>query len=367
VDDRRGGRDASGRVATRNTAQREAPTMMDVARATGVSQSTVSRVLSGAPTPIPIAPATRERVMLAARSLGYRPNPLARGLRGARTGLLGVIVRDITDPFFAAAIEAVSIEAAARGYNVVLGHAHGRSDEALALWGILEARHCDAILLLGDMRDQLQLIEDLHDTRVPVVALWHGSHAARLPTVTVGNQDGIDAILDHLRGLGHRRIAFVGGRRLGDIREREEAFRRHLAAHGLALAAAHVVSVANEFEGGQQALGALMSGGDPPTAIVAATDVLAIGVLHGAYERGFVVPRDLSVTGFDDIDFASVSIPSLTSVRMPVREMVAEALRLAIDEPQDRTAAEIPHRVLRPALVVRASTGRVPAEGGDGG
>jgi DNA-binding LacI/PurR family transcriptional regulator len=100
--------------------------MRDVARHTGVSQSTVSRVLSGAPTTVPIAPETRKRVIEAARALGYRPNPLARGLRGAPTMLLGVIVREITDPFFAAAIEAVSIEAAERGYNVVLGHAHGR-------------------------------------------------------------------------------------------------------------------------------------------------------------------------------------------------------------------------------------------------
>src|SRR6266545_4675168 len=148
--------------------------MRDVATATGVSQSTVSRVLSGAPTVVPIAPDTRERVLAAARRLGYRPNPLARGLRGSSTMLLGVIVREITDPFFAGAIEAVTVEAGRRGYNVVLGHAHARADEAIALWGVLEARHCDAIVLLGDMRDQPRLIEDLADARAPVVALWQG-------------------------------------------------------------------------------------------------------------------------------------------------------------------------------------------------
>jgi DNA-binding LacI/PurR family transcriptional regulator len=338
--------------------------MMDVARATGVSQSTVSRVLSGAPTTIPIAPETRERVMRAARSLGYRPNPLARGLRGARTGLLGVIVREITDPFFASAIEAVSIEAAQRGYNVVLGHAHGRADEALALWGILEARHCDAILLLGDMRDKLQLIEDLHDTPVPVVALWHGSRAAGLPTVTVDNRAGIDAVLDHVRDLGHRRIAFIGGgRRLGDIREREEAFRTHVTRHGLDVPDGYIVSAVNEFEGGARALESLMSLSTPPTAVVAATDVLAVGVLRGAYDRGMVVPRDLTVTGFDDIPFASMSIPSLTTVRMPVREMVAQAMRVAIDEPADGNADSVPHSILASELVVRGSSGPLPEEG----
>ncbi len=124
--------------------------MRDIARATNLSQSTVSRVLNRTPTLVPIAEETRERVIATATALGYRPNPLARGLRGASTMLLGLIVRDITDPFFAGAIEAVTAAASSRGYNVVLGHAHARADEAITLWGVLEARHCDAILLLGD-------------------------------------------------------------------------------------------------------------------------------------------------------------------------------------------------------------------------
>ena len=142
---------------------RSVTTMRDIATAAGVSQSTVSRVLNDAPTTVPIAAETRERVTVAARRLGYRPNPLARGLRGAATMLLGAVVRDITDPFFAGAIEALSVEAIARGYNVVLGHAHGRADEALALTAVLETRHCDAIVLLGDMQDQPSLLADLKD------------------------------------------------------------------------------------------------------------------------------------------------------------------------------------------------------------
>ena len=172
-----GARAAGVRSARRSLA----PTMRDIAEATGVSQSTVSRVLSGTPTAVPIAEATRQRVMESARELGYRPNPLARGLRGAPTMLLGVIVRDITDPFFAGAIEAASLEANRHGYNVVLGHAHQSADEAVALWGILEARHCDAILFLGDLRERPDLIEDLRNTSIPVVALWHGSREAGIP------------------------------------------------------------------------------------------------------------------------------------------------------------------------------------------
>ena len=110
------------------TKGRPPATMRDIAAVAEVSQSTVSRVLSGAPTSVPIAPETRARVVQAARELGYRPNPLARGLRGASTNLIGAVVRDFSDPFFAGAIEALVVESMAHGYNVVLGHIHGRLD-----------------------------------------------------------------------------------------------------------------------------------------------------------------------------------------------------------------------------------------------
>jgi DNA-binding LacI/PurR family transcriptional regulator len=337
--------------------------MRDVARAAGVSQSTVSRVLSGAPTVVPIAPETRERVATAARRLGYRPNPLARGLRGARTMLLGVIVREITDPFFAGAVEAVSTEASRRGYNVVLGTAHARADEAIALWAVLEARHCDAIVLLGDTRDQPRLIEDLRDSQVPVVALWAGSRPSEMASVGVDNRAGIDAAVTHLQGLGHRRIAFVGGRRLGDIAERESAFVDAVTRNGEALRKGYVRSTVNNPTRGGEALRGLLRLAEPPTAVVCATDVLAIGALHEAYEQGLSVPRDLSVTGFDDIPMAAYTVPALTTVRMPVTEMVATAVAMVIgagDSDADGTdalARDSGPPVLAPSLVIRDSTG----------
>jgi DNA-binding LacI/PurR family transcriptional regulator len=336
--------------------------MRDIARATGLSQSTVSRVLNRAPTVVPIAERTRELVIETAKQLGYRPNPLARGLRGASTMLLGVIVRDITDPFFAGAIEAVTVEATQRGYNVVLGHAHARADEALALWGVLEARHCDAILLLGDMRGQPRLLEDLAGARVPVVALWQGSLPTEVASVSVDNRAGIHAALDHLTGLGHRRIAFVGGRQLGDIKEREDAFTEYMARLGEPLPDGYVRQCPNEPAGGVAVLERLLALPERPTAIVSSTDVLAIGVLHAAHERGLSVPRELSVTGFDDIPLAAFSVPSLTTVRMPIREMVAEAVRMALGDPGLRTRQPPP--VLQPSLVLRSSTGRAPRSKG---
>jgi len=328
--------------------------MRDVATATGVSQSTVSRVLSGAPTVVPIAPETRERVVEAARRLGYRPNPLARGLRGSRTMLLGVIVREITDPFFAGAVEAVSTEAGRLGYNVVLGTAHARADEALALWAVLEARHCDAIVLLGDMRDQPRVIEDLRTSQVPVVALWEGSRPTGIPSVSVDNRAGINAVMEHLSELGHRRIAFAGGRRHGDIAEREEAFIDAANRSGQSLPKGYLRSTSNSPASGVEMLASLLGLQEPPTAVVFATDVLALGALHEAHRRGLRVPDDLSITGFDDIPLAAYAVPALTTVHMPVQEMVSVAVAMVIEE--DARVPDNP--ILEPSLVVRASTSK---------
>lgn len=334
--------------------------MQDIAKAAGVSQSTVSRVLNDTPTSVPIAADTRERVQEVAKRLGYRPNPLARGLRGARTMLLGVIVREITDPFFSMAIEALSTEALARGYNVVLGSAHSKADEAIALKAVLETRHCDAILLLGDMRDEPKFLDDLRASQTPVIALWHGTELEGVPTVNIDNRAGMVAAVDHLIDKGHERIAFIGGRPLGDIRERRTAFYEHLEEKGIAVPEEYVQNVINEPAGGDAAYRNLVALDTPPTAVVCSTDHLATGVLHAAADLGIAVPRDLSVVGFDDIPMASFTVPSLTTVHMPVAEMTALAARLAMDEPEDGQAGASMSFVVTPTLVVRESTGEAP-------
>jgi DNA-binding LacI/PurR family transcriptional regulator len=336
--------------------------MRDIAKAANVSQSTVSRVLNNAPTRVPIAEETRERVTLTARRLGYRPNPLARGLRGAPTMLLGAVVRDITDPFIAGAIEALSIEATSRGYNVVLGHAQGRTDQALALTAVLETRHCDAIVLLGDMQDQPRLLADLSTSVVPVVALWQGSSLLEVPTVDVDNVLGVRAGLDHLAGLGHRRIAFVAGRHLGDIREREAAFVDFMTERFGGVPDGYVRQAPNTPSGGEQALVALLALPEPPTAIMTSTDTLAVGVLHAAYNAGRTVPDSLSVVGFDDILLASHTVPALTTLRMPVAAIVSEGVQMAIDAVRDGVSAHAPLvKVIAPTLIVRQSTAPPPA------
>lgn len=336
-------------------------TMRDVAKVAKVSQSTVSRVLSGSASPVAIGSDTTERILSVARDLGYRPNPLARGLRGASTMLLGVIVREIMDPFFAVAVEAITAECKARGYNVVLGQAHGRADEAIALRSVLETRHCDAILVLGDMRDQPRLVSDLAVCPVPVVALWHGSALPGITSINVDNQAGITAALDHVTSFGHRRIAFIAGRPMGDIQARRAAYLEYIAAANLTASDAYVRAGRNDPAGGVSAMEVLLRLDEPPTAVLASTDVLAMGALHAADRLGIRVPDDVSVVGFDDIPLAAFTVPALTTIRMPVAEMAAIAVRLAIDEGGGSVEGRHwPVYIVAPTLVIRKSVGPVP-------
>jgi DNA-binding LacI/PurR family transcriptional regulator len=339
---------------------RRPATMKDVADAAGVAQSTVSRILNDAPALIRVSEETRERVRAVAKDLGYQPHPFARALRGAPSMLLGAVVRDITDPFFAPAIEALSLEAKDRGYSVVLGHARAIADEALALTAVLEARQCDAIVLLGDLGDEPRLVEDLRKSHVRVVALWHGSHhrGHGFPTVSVDNRAGIRAALAHLTALGHRRIAFVGGDSHEDIRDRKAAYVEYLAKAGIEPLDGYIRDVPNGIAGGESALSALLRLPQPPTAILAATDILAMGAIHAAYESGVAVPEQLSFVGFDDIPIAAAAVPSLTTVQMPMAKIVSAGVELAVGDAawSANDGQELPRLVFKPKLVVRRST-----------
>ncbi len=332
-------------------------TMSDVAAAAGVAQSTVSRILNDTPAPISVSDETRERVRRIARELGYRPHPIARALRGAPTMLLGAIVRDITDHFFAGAIEALSLECKARGYSVVLGHARATEDEALRLTAVLEARQCDAIALLGDFTAEQRLVDDLHGAHARVVGVWHGAAAALpFPTVGVDNHAGVLAAVSHLAELGHTRIGYVGGPSLGDQKERAAAYLDLITRRWGTPPSGYVRTIPNTVFSGEEALAPLLRQRPAVTAIVASTDTLALALLHAAYKRGLRVPDDLSIVGFDDVPMASASVPALTTVRMPVAQIVARSVELCVGESAWSGDGPAPHEVLQPSLVVRDST-----------
>jgi DNA-binding LacI/PurR family transcriptional regulator len=272
--------------------------------------------------------------------------------------LMGAVVRDFSDPFFAGAIEALAVEAMMHGYNVVLGNAQGRLDEGIALTTVLETRHTDAIVLLGDMQDQPRLLNDLRSSPVPVVALWQGSSPLEFPTAEPDDRAGIRKGLDHVTDLGHTRIAFVSSHLQGDFRQREDAYTEFMYERWGGVPDGYLQRVPNTLAGGEEALRTLLGLAEPPTAVCNSTDLVAIGVLHAAHNLGASVPERLSVVGFDDILIAAHTVPALTTLRMPIVEMVREAVGIAIDLARDPTASRSPRRIVfEPELVVRQSTG----------
>jgi DNA-binding LacI/PurR family transcriptional regulator len=333
----------------------------DIALRAGVARSTVSRVLNGAPSKVPIGAETQRRVLEAARELGYRPNPFARALRGAPTLLLGAVVRDFSDPFFASVLETLAVEAMAQGYNVVLGHAHGRVEDGLPLAQVLETRQCDAVLMLGDMQDQTRLLDGLRSSTVPVVALWQGTSTIEFPTVDVDDRAGIFAALRHVGELGHRRIAFANGLLPGDNTHRRDAFTEYMVGRFGSVPDGYLQDVPNSLAGGEAALQALMALPEPPTAVVGSTDLVAVGLLHAAYALGCRVPDEVSVVGFDDLLLAAHTVPPLSTVHMPVAEIVGEAVRWAIELARDPAGSREPRvKIYEPSLVVRQSTAPPP-------
>ncbi len=346
---------------------KQSVTMADVAERAGVSPSTVSYVLNQSETQIRISMETTERVLQAAQDLGYRPHPAARALRGKRTELIGVILREIDDMFFSQLVEVIRDAAKDQGYDLILGYARSDLAEAAAISETLDVRQCDGLLLLGDLKESQADLDTLADLwrAHHVVSVCRGSGALvqHCPSISVDNRAGVRLALEHLVSLGHRHIGFLdAGRELGDLWERSDAFVRYAETHLGGLVPAYLQAAQNSFEGGAAAMQELLRLPTPPTAVLAADDTMAIGALRGAAQMDWDVPADISVIGFDDMAIDAFVVPSLTTVRQPVGEIGQRAIELLLDAiARDERAADGPNIVTQPELVIRESTAPPPS------
>lgn len=334
-------------------------TAKDVARLAGVSQSTVSRILSGDSSPF-FSEKTRRRVLKVAADLNYSPNPLARALRGKQTQLIGLIMRGINDPFMASLVSEISMQARSLGYQVVLGHAQSDPDEVLQISNVLDTRHIDGVIILGDFKEDQAAIREILEGRRAVVAICRGDARAEAITINSDNRAGMQALLDHLTNLGHRRLAFIDGGWAGDFKERGKAYTQYLKDNHLEIRTEWTVVDSDDPVGGYQAMQRLLSLAERPTAVLASDDIIALGALKAAHDLGLRVPQDISITGFDGIDLTRYVSPALTTVRQPIEEMSRQALRLLLGIISGEALESEQVIRVHPELVVRQSTGPAP-------
>lgn len=333
-------------------------TLRDVAHQSGVSVTTVSRILNGRESGVPIRDETRLRVLAVAAELGYKPNLLARGLRGSRSSLLGVIARDISDPFHIQILRGINEVSRARDYRLFLGHVDYRPDLAMSYASMFEQSHADGIIVIGDIEGGDAAIDQLAEQHRFVIGVTDRTGRRQIPGVYGDSVPGTRLAMDHLWGLGHRSIICVSDARTYDGRYRIELYRRYMGEHGAADAIR--VYVTNQDPEPAFELGRTLFADwrDPqPTAIYATSDTIAIGLMQAAYQAGVSMPDRLSIVGFDDIDIAAFTIPSLTTISQNGVEMGRMAANLLFDMiDQNRRTDDVADVVLTPTLVVRQST-----------
>ncbi|YCK81345.1 LacI family transcriptional regulator [Arthrobacter sp. D3-18] len=323
------------------------PTLMDVAEAAGVSRALVSIVMRGAPG---AAESTRQRVLEAARQLGYRADSRARLLRSSRTKLLGLIFSS-SQPFHAEIVDAAYAEASARGYEIALSAVASGRPEARAIETLLDVG-AEALIIIAPTLSVDDLA--LHARQVPVVSLLRDNVGDLVDSVSSDDYAGIAIAVDHLVSLGHSRIVHVDGGAAVSSDRRRETYRSEMIRHGLQ----PVVVPGGPGEEDGMAAGKILQA-NLPTAVIAFNDRSALGIMESFRAVGISIPAEVSVLGYDNSHFAKLSFVQLSSVSQDAPLLAAAAVGRAVDRIE---GAKSPGSVVRtPHLVLRKTTARAPA------
>ncbi len=319
----------------------------DVAEAAGVHRSTVSRAFSR---PDAVRAETREHVLRVATELGYSMNPLAQALRRGSSNLVPLIVPDITNPFFAELARAATAAAEARGYQLMLCITGGESGQTAGYLASMRSMYSPFAVIAPSTRVDLEALRK-HAFQNRVVVIDRVEDDPAVPTVTVDSAHGIALAFDHLLGLGHTRIAYAPGIvGTSTAQDRRDAYHRAAIDHGIAPV---VLEAAPGAELGPGIVDHWLREPARPTAVIASNDVIAFAVISELDARGYSVPADLSVVGFDGLDLGAQYSPRLTSVRQPIDDLG----RIAIELGETLIAGgSAEHVVLEPSLLIRSST-----------
>jgi LacI family transcriptional regulator len=333
----------------------QTPTLRDVAEVAGVHAATASRALNPETRRL-VNAETARRVLRAAESLGYQPNPIARSLKTAKSRTIGIVIPDLTNPLFPPIVRGIEDVLGPAGYSALLVNTDNDAEREKSLVGSLRSRQVEGFIVATARLDH-PLLAQLHAQGVKMILVNRRAEGVDVPSITPDDATGVGLAVKHLVDLGHRRIVHLAGPQTtstGVIRAR--AFRSALRDHGLDDDPSLIVSCEYWTEDeGARALREVLDSGADFTAVVAGNDLIALGCYDVFAERAISCPADISVVGFNDMPFLDKLQPPLTSVGVPHHQVGVEAARMLLEsfnEPE-----RPPRSVLLPlSLVVRGST-----------
>jgi len=327
--------------------------IQDVAKASGVSVATVSRALAK---PEKVTKTTRAKVLRVVAELGYKPNLLARNLRSQESRLIVVLVTNISNPFFSRVIRGIEKVAQELDYSVLLGDTQNDSEVEARYTGLVAAKQADGVIQLSSRLHGL--VFDLILKQYPEAAVVNACaclDTAHCPTVGVDDVGAARAMTEYLLSLGHRQIAVVSGSSESPhSRDRMFGHRLALRAAGMPFDESLIISGNMDLKSGAEAAGRILTLANKPTAVFCFNDEMAIGAIQRFSEAGWSVPGDISIAGFDDIEFAAYSAPPLTTIAQPANEMGRTAMEMLYR--RMKGDLETPTVTLPTELRIRGST-----------
>ena len=330
-------------------------TIEHIARAAGVHPASVSRALRGIGNKV--SEATRQKIERIAREMGYRPNAVAASLRTKRSNLVGVVVPDLGNPLFGPLVTGLEVELRQHGFMCLVVHTPSEPAERRELVAALAHRQVSGLLILAAETDD-PLLDAAREFGLPTVLVNRGFGERRFPSVVNDDRESVRLVVEHLGALGHRKIAHIAGPQSSSTgRARKQAFEQQCVAMGLK--GQVVEATAFTREAGLAAALALLRKSFSASAIFAANDLIAMGVLDALRQHGLRVPKDVSLVGHNDMPLVDLVAPPLTTVRVAVDQMSHQAAQLLLEHL--KTPQQDPvMRVLSPKLIVRASTAAAP-------
>jgi LacI family transcriptional regulator len=322
----------------------------EVARVAKVSTATVSRTINGSDK---VSEETALRVRRAIEKLRYYPDTNARALGSGRSSLYGLIISDITNPFFPELVKSFEDVAMRHGKEVLVANTSYDPARAEDCARRMLQRKVDGVAIMtSEMHSRV--LEDFHQQRIPLIFLDTARSAKEISRLVIDYQSGIEAALDHLHSIGHTAIAYIAGpAKYHSAKLREKAFIKGMQKRKLAIPAHFIQKGDHTIGGGYQAMVQMLASSPLPTAVMTSNDLTAIGALRAIHEKGLRIPQDISLVGFDDITVSSYTQPPLTTIRIPRNEIAETAFHALVDM-QDRHGIQV--HPIRTELVIRKST-----------